>query len=73
MNLAFPQAITQERVSCYNLSDILVQSTVPMFFQHFDFFFFLIQMKQSELNSLAHTVTTKAQSKMTNPHLCLEA
>lgn len=44
-----------------------------MFFQHFDFFFFLIQMKQSELNSLAHTVTTKAQSKMTNPHLCLEA
>lgn len=27
-------AITQEGVSCYNLSDVLVHSTVPMFFQH---------------------------------------
>lgn len=30
--------ITQEGVSCYNLSDILGHSTVPMFFQHEDFF-----------------------------------
>lgn len=39
MNLAFPSitlsvSITQERVSYYSLSDILVYSTVPMFFQH---------------------------------------
>lgn len=27
-------AISQEGVSCYSLSDVLVHSTVPMFFQH---------------------------------------
>lgn len=36
VNSAFPSitlSITQEKVSYYNLSDILVYSTVPMFFQ----------------------------------------
>lgn len=65
MNLAFPSitlSATQERVSCYTLSDTFICSTVPIFFQHldFDFFFLLIQMKQSELNSLAPTVTTNS-------------